>query len=218
MRHLPAALSGVALFGATVLVSANASTPQGGASDATVETSQGVTVAGSQLREFDWAKMQVRARVVYVSSGPRTLGGRMIDNDLQTTFRFSASDISPTVIIELAESTELHRVTAVFKAEDARVDVYLLNELPKNARELGSPTATITDPPQDHGVATVNFSATSARYLALRWVRKKRDEPFEVAEISAFSNEPTDLVSDQDIHLASNTAATDPPIVPIVSP
>jgi hypothetical protein len=147
----------------------------------------------------------------------------MIDGDPQTAFRFSASDSSPTVMVELAQSERLHRVTVVFKAENAPVDVYLLNELPKNADDLRflTPLATIVDPPDNRGTASVDFTASGARYVALRWNRNKSQEPFEVAEISAFSNDPTDLTFGQDPHLAVNTGpsfATEAPTVPVVSP
>src|SRR4029077_1858554 len=99
-------------------------------------TTERVMVRGADVREFDWAKLQARARIAYTSSGPKTLSARMIDNDLQTVFRFSESDKSPTVIVELAKSTQLHRVSAVFRAEDARLDVFLLNELPKDIADL----------------------------------------------------------------------------------
>jgi hypothetical protein len=183
-----------------------------------------VTVRGTELREFDWAKSEARARIAYVSSGARTFTGRMIDNDLGTAFRFSARDTSPTVIVELAQSPRLHRITAAFKAEDARVDVYLLNALPKNPDDLRflTPLATIVDAPDNRGTASVDFTASGARYVALRWNRNKSQEPFEVAEISAFSNDPTDLMFGQDPHLAANTgpsfATTEPPTVPVVSP
>jgi hypothetical protein len=193
---------------------------QSGAPDPAAAASQRVIVRGTETREYDWAKLQVNARVVYISSGPRTLTGRMIDNDLGTVFRFSASDTSPTVIVELAQTVQIDRVSAAFSAEDARVNVYLLNEIPKDPGDLrfAAATATIVDPPQDHGIATVNFAANNARYVALRWIRNKSNGPFEVAEISAFSHAPTDL----EIQLASNSgpnfAATEPPLVPIVSP
>jgi hypothetical protein len=70
-------------------------------------------------------------------------------------------------------------------------------------------------------MVTVDFSVSSARYVALRWSRNKWLEPFEVAEISAFSNDPTDLISDQDARLADNAktfANPEPPPIPFVSP
>jgi hypothetical protein len=145
----------------------------------------------------------------------------MIDGDPQTVFPFSASDPSPTVMVELAQSEPLHRVTAVFRAENTRVDVYLLNELPKDANDLRllTPTATIVDPPQDRGSATLTFSASNARYVALRWTRMRSGDPLTVAEISAFSYDPTNPISDQEVHLAGpNFAVTGPPQVPVVSP
>ena len=180
-------------------------------------------VRGTEVREFDWAKLQARARIAYTSSGPKTLSPRMIDNDLQTVFRFSESDKSPTVIVELAKSAQLHRVSAVFKAEDAQLEVFLLNDLPKDPSDLRSAThaGPMIEIPDQRGMATVNFSVSSARYIALRWKRNKREDPFTVAEISAFSNDPTDLISDQDARLADNAkafAVLEPPPIPVVSP
>jgi hypothetical protein len=188
-----------------------------------ITTAARVTVRGTEVREFDWAKSRARARIVYTSSGPRTSSSRMIDNDLQTLFRFSESDQSPTVIIELAKSTELHRVSAVFKAEDTELGVYLLNEFPKDPSDLGfaKPNASVVSLPNERGMAIVNVSVSSARYVVLRWKRKKSDDPFTVAEISAYSNAPVDLVFGEDPHLADNTSAfppPDPPHVGVVSP
>jgi hypothetical protein len=146
----------------------------------------------------------------------------MIDNDLQTSFQFSASDQSPTVAIELAKSTELNRVSAAFKTEDAELSVYLLNELPKDPSDLGfaKPNASVISLPDEHGMATVNVSVSSARYVVLRWKRKKLDDPFTVAEISAFSNHPADLVYDQQPNLADSGSLTTsgPPTVGVISP
>ena len=188
-----------------------------------VTTATRVMVRGSEVREFDWAKLQSRAHVAYVSSGPRTQGGRMIDNDLQTVFRFSGSDKSPTVVVELAQNANLHRVVTAFKAEEGvTLDIFLFNELPKDANDLGfaNPVASIVDLPDNHGVMTADFAVSSARYVALRWTRK-RQEPFEVAEISALSTDPADLIVGEDMKLADNTVpnfAPEPPIVPVVSP
>jgi hypothetical protein len=188
-----------------------------------VTTATRVTVRGTEVREFDWAKSQARARVAYVSSGPRLLSGRMIDNDMQTVFRFSESDKSPTVVVELAKNANLHRVTTAFKAEDAKLDVYLLNELPKDENDLRSakPVASIVDLPNNNGVMTADFSVSNARYVALRWTRKKWQDPFEVAEISALSNDPADLIVGEDMKLADNTVSNfvpQPPTIPVVSP
>ena len=188
-----------------------------------VTTTSRVLVRGNEAREFDWAKLQSRAHVAYVSSGPRTQSGRIIDNDLQTSFQFIQSDEAPTVIVELARSTEIHRVSAVFKAEDAELSVYLLNELPKDPSDLrlARPDASVVGLRDERGMATVNVSASSARYVALRWKRKRSQEPFSVAEISAYSNAPTDLKFGDNNSLADNTKTFTtpvPPVVPVVSP
>jgi len=188
-----------------------------------ITTTARVTVRGTEVREFDWAKLQAQARIAYVSSGPRALRGRMIDNDLQTSFRFSDSDEAPTAVVELSQSAQINRVSAVFKAEDAQVDVFLLNELPKNVADLrfAKPSATVVSLPDERGLVTVNFGVGSARYVALRWKRKKSQDPFTVAEISAFSNEPTDWNSDAGLYLANNnnnSTTYGPPTVGVISP
>src|SRR5947209_1216955 len=126
-------------------VSSASSAPE--TTDATTVTS--VTVRGTEIREFDWAKLHAQARIVYISSGPQTLSGRLIDNDLQSVFRFSESDPAPTAIVELAAGVKLHRVSAVFKAEEAKVDVFLLNKLPKDVADLrfAAPDASVVTLP-----------------------------------------------------------------------
>lgn len=143
--------------------------------------------------QYNWAKLHARARIAYVSSGPKLLAVRMIDDDLGTAFRFAGNDTSPVVIVELAESQRLHRVSAVFTAEVVRLDIYLLNERPKDPAGLEylKPFASIVDPP-DPGNATVDFEPTNARYVALRWTRLKTRRPFDVAQVSAFSFVPTE--------------------------
>lgn len=187
-----------------------------------VSAASRVTVRGNEVREFDWAKLQAQARIAYVSSGPRALRSRMIDNDLQTSFGFSESDKSPTVIVELSQSAQIHRISTVFKAEDAQVDVFLLNQMPKDMADLqfAKPVATVVSLPDERGLVTVNFGVSSARYIALRWKRKRWDEPFSVAEISAFSNDPVDW-TDDNARLASNSASnfnSEPPPIPVVPP
>ena len=213
--------------GAIVVVwslSAFGSPEPSGANGSTVETST-VTVRGTEQREFDWAKLQARAQVAAVSSGPKTLAGRMIDDDLRTVFRFSASDNSPTVIVELAQAERLHRISAVFKAGQAHLDVFLLDKLPRDPRDLqaAQPFASIAETEKDPGRASVDFSPNSARYVALRWTRIKSNEPFEVAEVSAFSDEPTDSESETPGHLADANGITselvsDPPPIVVASP
>ena len=181
-------------------------------------TAQRVTVRSTETRDFDWAKLQARASVAYVSSGFKASADKMIDNDLQTSFAFSRSDETPMAIVALAQSARLHRVTAVFKAEDSRVEILLLNELPKDAADLRSAAAdaSIVARPDERGVMVVDFSVSSARYVALRWKGTKSQEPLTVAEIGAFSNDPVEPGFDQDVRLATND--TQPPLVPLLSP
>ena len=66
-----------------------------------------------------------------------------------------------------------------------------------------------------------SLSAGSARYVVLRWSRNKSQAPVEVAEISAFSNDPTGLLL-LDVQLAAasgpNSPPTEPPLISSLNP
>ena len=143
---------------------------------------------------FNFANLYAKARVVYVSSGPIPSARRMIDDDSETGFRFSPDDLQPTVIVELAGTERLNRVSALYETASGQMEVYLLNELAENPGELGDaqPIASATDHTGD-GKAAVDFDARSARFVALRWTpdrAQQGERPFEVAEIKAFGDTP----------------------------
>ena len=182
----------------------------------------------------DLAKLSAQARVVYVSSGRLPLAKRMIDGDAATAFDFSSSDPHPTAIIELAETERLHRVTALYRMEEGRLDIYLLNEFDRHDSDIikGTPIASLAS--NDGGKAAVDFEPRGARYVALRWTRKKAiTTGFEIAEVGAFtvaSNSVLDWVQppsfvQSSVHMTSNggtdfsntlgTLAAPPTIAPI---
>lgn len=185
--------------------------------DQTADEHGGVRSTRSDTQEFDWAKVQVRARVAFVNSGPRMVAVRMIDNDTQTVFRFPGSNPHPTVIVELAEPRLLHRVSTLFQTGKAHLDMYLLTELPKNPEDLRSiqPLAT-TENPAEPGKVSADFPPTGVRYIALRWTRDPSQDAFEVAEIRAFSLEPTPGSMASFVSLPGALAG--PPEIAIASP
>jgi hypothetical protein len=189
---------------------------------------------------FNFANLYARAHVVFVSSGSPFAATRMIDDDTVTSFRFSKTDPHPTVIVELADREQLHRVSALYKIQAGRLDVYLTDGLPQDPNNLDNltPIATVTDP--GNGKAAVNFNSQGARYVALRWTpdtAHRHNDDFELAEIKAFGNVPLSILHTTEVPLyASNLAAkpapgeggpdfsnklgtlADPPVIPVVSP
>ena len=187
---------------------------------------------------FNFANLYAKAHVVYVSSGIAPAARRMIDDDTDTAYRFAASDPQPTVIVELADSERLNRVSARYQMAAGRLDVYLLHKLAADPGDLAGlkPVASVTDDNSD-GKAAVDFDPQGARYVALRWTpaSKSADRTFEVAEINAFGdmplamlalNEAPDLYSSAmsrpgesspDISSTLGTVAI-PPVLPEVSP
>jgi hypothetical protein len=177
---------------------------------------------------FNFANLYARARVVYVSSGSTTMTQRMIDDDTATSFHFSPADPHPTVIVELAERERLHRVSALYKMQSGRLDIYVMDELPKDPNHLRylAPTASVTDP--GNGKAAVDVDPRGARYVALRWTPDHSQavkDAFEIAEVCAFGGVPlsTLFTNEAANFFASNPPlqlgpVSDPPVIVPVSP
>jgi hypothetical protein len=205
------------------------------ATHAVAENNQGSGSTGtvqSSTAEFDWAKAKAGARVVLVSPGAKAFDAWTTDDESQTIFRFSASDPHPTVIIELAKTQSLHRVNASFQAKNAQLDIFLLNEVPKNVGDLGfvKPFASSNDSATS-GKTTFSFAPSSAHYVALRWTLQDSGKTFEVSNISAFSTEQTQpptilFAGGQALFSADGThdsgsesgAPLEPPVIAAVSP
>jgi hypothetical protein len=182
------------------------------------------------MLNFNFANLYARARVVFVSSGAEEFARRMIDDDAVTTFQFAPADPHPTVVVELAERERLHRVSALYKMQAGRLDVFLLHDLganPGDVRHL-TPIASVTDE-TGGGKAAVDFDPQGARYVALRWTpaEQSSQKSFEVAEVSAFGDMPLSMLStselpdvyaDNSMGLMSPPLVTQPPVLPIVSP
>lgn len=187
---------------------------------------------------FNFANSYARAHVVYVSSGSPLSAKRMIDDDTVTSFHFSKDDPHPTVIVELADREQLHRVSALYKMQAGRLDVFLGDKLlndPGDLRDL-TPIASVTD--SGNGKTAVNFNPQGARYVALRWTPQNYNDNFELAEINAFGDVPLSILQTTDAGplYASNSSMgpfpgeggpdfsnklgtlADPPIISAISP
>jgi hypothetical protein len=191
------------------------------------------TMATRRLEDmlnFNFANLYARARIVFVSSGLEEYAKRMIDDDVITSFQFAPSDPHPTVIVELADRERLHRVSAVYKMEKGKLDVFLLPDLGTAPGDLNNAAlvASVTDT-TGGGKAAVDFDTKGARYVALRWTPADANTPhgFEVAEVSAFGEMPLSMLSttetpdvyaENSIGLMSPPLVTQPPVLPVVSP
>ena len=182
------------------------------------------------MLNFNFANLYARARIVFVSSGAEEFAQRMIDDDVITAFQFASADPHPTVIVELAERERLHRISALYKMEAGRLDVFLLQEVGTNPGDLSglTPIASVTDA-TGGGKAAVDFDPLGARYVALHWTpaEKGSRKSFEVAEVSAFGDMPLamlstselpDVYADNSMGLMSPPLVTVPPVLPVVSP
>ena len=193
-------------------------------------TNSAATRRLEDMLNFNFANLYARAHVVFVSSGIEEYAKRMIDDNVVTSFEFAPADPHPTVIVELADRERLHRVSAVYKMEKGRLDVFLLQDLGTNPGDLSgtSPVASVTDTTAG-GKAAVDFDPHGARYVVLRWTPADAKAPhgFEGAEVSAFGEMPLsmlstqelpDIYADNSIGQMSPPMVFQPPVLPPVSP
>jgi hypothetical protein len=176
------------------------------------------------MLNFNFANLYAKARVIYVSSGLEESARRMIDDDTVTAFQFAPSDPHPTAIVELAEIERLHRVSALYKMQPGRLDVYLLTHLAADPGDLSGarPIATATDT-NAGGKAAVEFDPQGARYVALRWTPLDSNASrggLEVAEIHAFGDMPLSMLNTYEVPevYASNSTALSLPDLPVTTP
>jgi hypothetical protein len=174
-----------------------------------------------EVDEINLAKVQSGGQIVFVSSGKRLVRFQAIDNNPRTIFQFSTSDPRPTVIVKLTENKPIHRVSVVPGSDSQKVDVYLLDQLPRKPSDLDKiePLACIV------GLivgkeASVDFPPQRAWYVALRWTLPATAVgPLRIAEIGAFTQTEgrgvgaTLMDADLPIQLVSG-----PPLIPPVSP
>jgi hypothetical protein len=176
------------------------------------ETSDRMVVDAANV---DLAKAQSGGEIVFVSSGQRLVAFHAIDCDRRTTFQFSSSDPRPTLIVKLAESQTLHRVSVVVGSEAGKVDVYLLDEISSDLSNLDKmrPLASIVDLAIGRE-AVVDFAPQKARYVMLRWTAKSDLRPVIVAEVSAFS---TGVPDPSPVALTASDVPEGPPLIASVS-
>jgi hypothetical protein len=142
-----------------------------------------------------------KARALYVSSGnDLKLANSMIDDQVATSFGFSVEDKSPTAVIDLGKVCTVRRLSAVYSARPGSIDFYVMQSLPGADRDNSPSTvkldsnalaglkrvgSVIDDGTQ--GSASIDFPATTGRYVMLRWIPAAHDNnAFTVAEVSAF--------------------------------
>jgi hypothetical protein len=204
MRFLHSKGNAAAFAGALLLLSLNF-TSLGASPNPNAETGTG--------EDVDLAKVQSGAEVVFISSGKHATVSRAIDDDRRTVFEFADSDPRPVLIVKLTNSAPIRRVSLVAGSQTGKVDVYLLNQLPRDPSALDktNPIGSIVDAAVA-SEATLNFPPQTARYIVLRWtVSKQAPRAISLAEVSAFGPDVLDPA-------AITLAAADPPPDPVEGP
>ena len=153
------------------------------------------------LVNYNLRDAHAKALSLYVSSGTDlTLAGRMIDDQVTTSFGFSAEDQSPTAVIDLGKVYTVRRLSAIYSAHPGSMDFYVMQSLPGPDRDglastmkLGSDALASLKPVGSaiddgtQGRASIEFPATRGRYLMLRWIPAAHEgTSFTVAEVTAF--------------------------------
>jgi hypothetical protein len=124
----------------------------------------------------------------------------MIDDQIATSYGFSAEDRSPTAVIDLGKVCTVRRLSAIYSARPGSIDFYVMQSLPGSNRDNSTGTvkfdsgaladlkrvgSVVDDGSQ--GRAAIDLPATSGRYVMLRWIPAAHDDTsFTVAEVKAF--------------------------------
>ena len=170
-------------------------------------------------------KVRTNARALYVSSGgDLNLANNMIDDQAATSFGFLPTDNSPVAIVDLGKLSTLRRLSAIYSPRATAIDFYVLQSLPgvdgnnppgslkldeKTIAKMKTVGSAIDDGTQ--GRASIDFPATSGRYVMVRWTPAAHsDTPFTVAEVSAFSPSRGNLLaSNRDFSSARTSDSKD---------
>lgn len=152
------------------------------------------------LVNYNVRDARTKARALYVSSGSDLkLANNMVDDQVATSFGFSAEDKSPTAVIDLGKVCPVGRLSATYSARPGSIDFYVMQSLPgKGDNSDGTVTldsdsfarlqpvgSAIDD--GSKGRVSVDFPATTGRYVMLRWTpAASADSSFTVAEVAAY--------------------------------
>jgi hypothetical protein len=151
-----------------------------------------------------------QARALYVSSGnDLKLANSMIDDQSATSFGFSAEDKSPTAVIDLGKVSSVRHLTATYSARPGSIDFYVMKSLPGAGDDTSSTTWKLDDKTfanlkpvgssvddGTQGRASVDFPATTGRYIMLRWTPASHaDSSFTVAEVTASGPNQRNLIA-----------------------
>lgn len=167
------------------------------------------------LINYNFTDLHVRARAVYASSGDLKQVNKMLDDQPGSSYRFAEGDAAPTAVIDLGRQRSLSRISAIYAAQPGSVDFYVLNDLP-NSEPTGSDQPAIEKIANvtsgalpatiklseksfaslkpvgsfvstNQGRASIDFPATTGRYLMLKWhPATVQGEGFSVAQVAAF--------------------------------
>lgn len=160
------------------------------------------------LISYNLTDIHAKARALYVSSGADLRqANNMIDDQTSSTFSFATEDGMPTAVVDLGKPSTLRRLSAIYSPQAGKMEFYLLSSLPGATASSGSvppqsaPETTTFDEAalsglkvvgsvEDDGTrgrASVDFPATSARYVMVRWTpAAPQATPFALAEVAAF--------------------------------
>lgn len=185
------------------------------------------------LISYTLTDIHAEARALYVTSGADiNQANNVVDGQTSSSYTFTAGDAHPTAIVDLGMPSTLRRLSAVYSPGAGKIEFYVLQNLPGTravASQDSSAEDEITPATQispetlklddadfgsaqsvgsvtddgSRGRASIDFPATSARYVMVRWVPATQDSTFSLAELSAFGH-----AAGRNAMFAANTRGT----------
>ena len=186
------------------------------------------TGSGNDGLSFGFTDLYARSRILYISSGSSNFARRMIDENPETAFHFSPTDLHPTAVVELGTEERSHRVTVLYKTGCGHLDAFLLNNYKPSSGHVdftGLKAVAATSERSGNGRAAMTFDPENAPFVALRWTpdfSRCGPEAFEVAEIGALDDATLAMTDPEELAGAPTFLPGNPPgeipIVPAPSP
>jgi hypothetical protein len=153
----------------------------------------------NRLLDYNFAALQAKGRVVYVSSGQSSIAPRMIDRNEKSFYPFAGQDPRPTAIVEFTTTEPIRFVRALYKSRGpGRFDVYQLEDMSKGTTDLKyrHPIASATVEDSDD-VASFDFDPNGSHYFAVSFTPTgptSDERPFELIELTPYGDLPFAMI------------------------
>jgi len=153
---------------------------------------------------FDFSSVPNGAQITHVSSGDPEEVYKMTDDDVATTYAFDPTEPEHVVLFDMNAEKTLDRVSTVLEAKRGKLEIYMLNTLPENIRQMESEDGEISvgeiqfddeffdpiEPAVEKAFESeldrlqIDLDTQQARFVLIRWIK----DPVPVGKVYQLTN------------------------------